>query len=216
MLASLLAVAVATLAPFVSATLVITKPTSAGWPGNTTVQIAWTFGQDDPNFSIELNNDNIKTGLLSQGPLAVGNNIVPNTQVFNFGLPTVPPADDYYITFVAIDNINTVYAKSGKFPITDNPQSSSIPVSTPTNTPSTTTGRSTTVTRNSTTTTTPSTSTKAHNSTITSTSSSEFTSLSITTNSPSSTTTTKSGGATRMEVAWYVGAVGAFLGAIFA
>src|ERR1700735_138166 len=70
--------------------------------------------------------------------LAVGNNIVPNTQVFTFGLPTIPPADDYYLTFVAVDNINTVYAKSGLVPITDKPQSSSIPVSTPTNTPSVT------------------------------------------------------------------------------
>lgn len=61
--------------------------------------------------------------------IAVANNIIPNTQSFVFELPVLPPGSNYFIAFVAIDNVNNVYANSSSFPIAANPTSSSVPLS---------------------------------------------------------------------------------------
>jgi len=83
--------------------------------------VKWTFNDTDKPFSIELANDNIHSGLLAQGPIAVQNNIQPNTGSVSFELPDLPPASDYYLNFVAVNDVNDVYATSPKFPISDNP-----------------------------------------------------------------------------------------------
>jgi len=221
MLAFIPVAVLAALAPVASA-LTITSPTSGGWTGNSSVLISWTYTQDDPSFSVELGNPKIQSGLLAQGPIAVANNIAANTQSFTFELPVLPPGDNYFVAFVAIDNVNNVYANSSSFPIRANPTSSTVALSsvktsaagtkTSSSHLASTTGTAGT---NSTVSSTGSLSTN----TITSSSgSSTFTVLSITPLNPSTTasTTSTKGAASRIEAAWYVGFATAFLGAFLA
>jgi len=220
MLAFIPVAVLAALAPVASA-LTITSPTSGGWTGNSSVLISWTYTQDDPSFSVELGNPKIQSGLLAQGPIAVANNIAANTQSFTFELPVLPPGDNYFVAFVAIDNVNNVYANSSSFPIRANPTSSTVALSsvktsaagtkTSSSHLASTTGRNSTVSSTST--------GSLTTNTITSSSgSSTFTVLSITPLNPSTTasTTSTKGAASRIEAAWYVGFATAFLGAFLA
>lgn len=206
-------------APIASA-LTITSPSSGGWEGNTTVLVSWTWNQDDPTFSIELGNPEIHEGLLAQGPIAVANNIQPNIESFSFQLPVVFPGDQYWLAFVAIDNVNSVYANTSYFPIRSNPKSSTFPISSQTSTAAGTKQSSTshTSTGVNSTVSTPVNGTQTSTVLVTSTTgpSSSFTTLAVTTLSTSATATSTSGAATRMEAAWYVGVVTAMLGAVFA
>ncbi|KAF8330871.1 uncharacterized protein EI90DRAFT_3288816 [Cantharellus anzutake] len=217
-------VALAALLPaLVSATLEVTQPTGAGWVGNTTVLISWIWNATDPNFSCELGNDGIRTGPLKSGPIAIANNVVPNTGSLSVQLPVVPPGNNYWIKLVKVDNINTVYAQSPLFAITNNPTSSSV-TSTSTGSVSgsrTSTILSTTLKTNSSSTES-STSSSLH-STSTGTSSSEsITSLQISTLSTSTTPTStrKSAATPRMDIAlgWNAASLaalgGAMLGAV--
>lgn len=221
MLAFFPAVAVAALVPLASA-LTIIEPNSGGWTGNTTVQIRWSYTQDDPNFSIELGNPKIQSGILAQGPIAIANNVNPNIGSIPLDLPVLPPGDNYFVAFVAVNDVNTVYANSSSFTIRDNPTSSTAPLSTFTRTGAVSTTTKTNTTRTSTTTSSHTNGTHTGTSTTSGTTtptSSSITTLVITTATTTATSSTRSGGAVpaaHMEAAWYVGAVGAFLGAIFA
>jgi hypothetical protein len=62
--------------------------------------------------------------------IAVANNVNPNVNSLSFELPVLPPGNNYFIAFVAVDNVNQVYANSSSFPISDNPTSSTVPLST--------------------------------------------------------------------------------------
>jgi len=147
-----LAVLAALLPAIASATLSISQPDSGGWVGNTTVLCAWSWAATDPNFSIELANPGVTTGLLKNGPIAIANNIQPNVGSTKILLPVVPPADGYTVKFVKIDDINTVYATSTTFAISSNPSGSSVSLSSPT-TGSSSGGLTTTTSRLNTTTT---------------------------------------------------------------
>lgn len=108
------------------ATLQVTQPTGAGWIGNTSVTVSWTWAETDPSFTIELANPTIQSGLLAQGPIAVANNVVPNTNSKTFELPVLPPGSNYQIMLVAVGDINTVYASSPAFDISSNPSSTTL------------------------------------------------------------------------------------------
>ncbi|KAF9513262.1 hypothetical protein BS47DRAFT_1344510 [Hydnum rufescens UP504] len=95
--------------------------TPSGWKGNTTVTLGWTWDSSDPPFSIELGNPNIHDGLLAQGPIAISNNVQPNTNNISFELPELPPGTGYFISLVAISDISTVYSTSASFNIASNP-----------------------------------------------------------------------------------------------
>jgi len=219
MLAFLPAIAFAVLAPLVSGTIEITSPTGAGWIGNATVQVSWTWNNSDTtSFTIEMGNPTISYGLLAQGPIAILSNVQTEDNSVAVALPSLPAGNDYYIAFVGVSDVNTVYARSPSFPLRANPTSSSVPTSSvgastrPPNNGTKTTAlakTSTGINGNITGTT-----TSTDTGTIT-TPTSSFTSLVISTLT-TTTSTTKKGDATRMEAAWYIGVVGAFLGAIFA
>ncbi|KAF8323753.1 hypothetical protein DL93DRAFT_2069736 [Clavulina sp. PMI_390] len=211
MLAFASALALAAVAPFASA-LTITSPNSAGWVGNSSVLVSWDWSQDDPNFSVELGNTVIQSGLLAQGPIAVANNIAPSTSSFTFELPVLPAGPHYFLAFVAVDNVGMVYANSSLFSISSNPTSSTVPLSATSGTA--TAGSKTTSVKASTTGTTNGTSTATSLTSPTSTSS--YTQLVISTLTTSTTTTTSKSGAGRVEAAWYLGMVGAALGAFLA
>jgi len=93
------------------ATLSITAPTNWNTSGSAT--LTYTGAATDPVFSCELNNG----GLLQYGSLAFCNNQSPTAGAINFQLPSVPAGDGYTVTFVAVSNINTVYATSAPFSI---------------------------------------------------------------------------------------------------
>jgi len=105
--------------PALVSALSITAPTKASMKGNSTVTIEWTSKPNDPtSFTIELVN---AVGALSQGPIAVANNVQTSLGTLTLGLPGVPAASGYTLTFVDIFNINNVYATSRTFALTSNP-----------------------------------------------------------------------------------------------
>jgi len=105
--------------PLAASALQVITPTD--WKGNSTVSIAWTWVTTDPPFSVELGNPDIHDGLLAQGPIAVANNLQPNQNKVAFQLPELPPGANYFIRFVDIADINTVYSTSDPFNIASNP-----------------------------------------------------------------------------------------------
>ncbi|KAF9511060.1 hypothetical protein BS47DRAFT_1347220, partial [Hydnum rufescens UP504] len=186
--------------PLFASAITITQPTSAGWVGNSSVTVAWTWTVQDLPFTVELGNPQIQSGLLAQGPIAVLNNISPNQGSANFELPVLPPGTDYFIQFVNPNDINTVYASISPFPIISNPTSSSV--SLPSTAGVSTTTRSSTIrtssVRNSTSTT--------SSSTTTTTTTQPITTLVISSLNPTSSSTTTS--ATRQSSALPITTVG--------
>jgi len=204
------------LAPLASG-FTISDPNADGWLGNTTVTLAWDYTNNDPStFTVELGNPAINSGLLGQGPIAIANNVDTYSRTIQVALPVLPPSDSYFLRFVSPSSINDVYVTSSPFPILANPNSSTAPPSSTPHGSGSSSHHPASKTSSHNATSSSGTSTGTSSGTITSTpSSSGYTSLAVTTLT-TSTTSSKHSGATRMEVAWYVGAVGVFLGAIFA
>lgn len=69
----------------------------------------------------------------------MANNIQPNVNSFSFELPELPIGDHYFVAFVAVDNINNVYANSTAFSII-----AALPTSTTSTISSTATAKPTT------------------------------------------------------------------------
>ncbi|TCD62629.1 hypothetical protein EIP91_006613 [Steccherinum ochraceum] len=103
--------AVAFLASYVSATIVISTPTNA--TSDQSLTVTWTSQMGDPSsFSMELSNPNV-----FHQALAVGNNLDTSLGTLTFTMSTVPADNNYMLQAVNISNINQVFGQSGTFAI---------------------------------------------------------------------------------------------------
>ncbi|THH33168.1 hypothetical protein EUX98_g1023 [Antrodiella citrinella] len=103
--------AVALLASYASATIVISTPTNAN--SSEPLTVTWTSSSGDPSsFSLELSNPQ-----LFNQQFAVGNNLGTSVGTFTFQMPTVPADNRYVLQAVNISNDGQVFGESGTFAI---------------------------------------------------------------------------------------------------
>ncbi|KAJ7913543.1 hypothetical protein B0H13DRAFT_2004752 [Mycena leptocephala] len=98
-------------APLASALAITSVTGNAVSEGSLT--ISWTTSTSDPagTFSIELNHPSFNNAL------AIGNNVDASSLSDTVALPNVPADSGYWITFVDISNINSIFAQSQTFSI---------------------------------------------------------------------------------------------------
>ncbi|KAI0249523.1 hypothetical protein BJV78DRAFT_1129550, partial [Lactifluus subvellereus] len=96
--------------PLVSAvTFNIPENLTSGGPAT----ITWTPDNGDPDtISLELANPR-----LFHDAIAIANNVAVGSKQVTVTLPIVPPANDYTVVAVQVNNINQVYGTSGAFTI---------------------------------------------------------------------------------------------------